>query len=126
MLLSELSPVRLRGSYVFVSVAELPTGVVPVVTVAEDEGLTIVLERDEADRLGLPYAFVAAMITLRVRSALTAVGLTAAVASVLADAGISCNFFAGYFHDHMFVPEASADQALVVLTGLSEDARAPR
>ena len=44
---------------------------------------------------------------------------TAAVAGALAEEGISANVIAAYYHDHIFVPKASADRALAVLTGLS-------
>lgn len=54
-------------------------------------------------------------ITLRVHSALDGIGLTAAVAGALADAGIPCNVIAGAHHDHVFVPEADADRALAAL-----------
>jgi len=82
----------------------VPAGVRPVVTVAEEEGLTLVLSRQDADRTGLADDYVAGWITLRVHSALESVGLTAAVAEALARVGISCNVVAGFHHDHLFVP----------------------
>jgi hypothetical protein len=48
-----------------------------------------------------------ACLTLRVHSALDGVGLTAAVASALAEIGIPCNMVAAFHHDHAFVPEAT-------------------
>jgi hypothetical protein len=63
------------------------------------------------------------MITLRVRSALDAVGLTAAVSTELAANGISCNIVAGYYHDHLFVPEDDADYAVALLRELSARSR---
>ena len=45
-----------------------------------------------------------AWITLGVESPLTAVGLTAAVSTALAEAGIACNVVAAMRHDHVFVP----------------------
>lgn len=65
---------------------------------------------------------MAGWITLRVHSALDAVGLTAAVARELADAGLSCNVVAGFHHDHLFVEQARADEALAVLHRLAERA----
>ena len=79
----------------------------------------MVVEKDVADGAGLEYDFVAAMITLRVRSRLDAVGLTAVVSSLLAKSGISCNVMAGYFHDHLFVPVERAEEALDLLRRLS-------
>lgn len=90
----------------------------PVVTVREPEGTTLVLPRAQADEAGLPYEYVAAWITLRVHSALDTVGLSAAVSTALADAGLSCNIVAGYHHDHLFVPAEHAQHALRVLREL--------
>ncbi|GAA2385053.1 hypothetical protein Cme02nite_65500 [Catellatospora methionotrophica] len=123
-LLHGLQPQRHPYEYVFTTVTGVvPPGVHPVVMVAEPEGTTLVVMRAEADAAGLPYDFVASWITLRVHSALDAVGLTAAVSTALADVGISCNVVAGYFHDHLFVGCADADQAMAVLTGLSTATR---
>ena len=51
-----------------------------------------------------------------------AVGLTAAVAAALAEAGISANVVAAYYHDHIFVSKVSAERALAVLEALSTSA----
>ncbi len=69
--------------------------------------------------LGLEFTFVCAWITLKVNSALEAVGLTAAFSSALGDAGISCNVIAAYHHDHIFVPLQEAQKALEVLEHLA-------
>ena len=79
----------------------------------------MILERQQAERLGLGFDYVAAWITLTVHSALDAVGLTAAFASALGDAGISCNVVAGYYHDHLFVGRADAQRAMDVLHKLA-------
>jgi hypothetical protein len=119
-LLSGMRPELNPGRYVFTTVAGgVPSGVTPVVTVAEQEGLTLVARLEEADAAGLAYDYVAGWITLRIHSALEAVGLTAAVARELADAGLSCNVVAGFHHDHLFVPHEQAEQAMAVLEGLA-------
>lgn len=125
-LISGMRPELRSGRFVFVTVPEPPGGVPAapgsanaVAWVREDEGTTLVLDQREAERLGLTYDLVAAMITLRVHSALDAVGLTAAVAGALADAGISCNVLAGYFHDHLFVPVEQGERAMAVLRALA-------
>ncbi|MER7108489.1 ACT domain-containing protein [Streptomyces sp. NPDC000229] len=114
----ELNP----GHFVFVTVdgPAVPPRLHPVVTVAESEGLTLVVPQDEADAASLPYDYVAGWITLRVHSALDAVGLTAAVSRELADAGLSCNVVAGFHHDHLFVEYARAGEALTALRRLAE------
>jgi uncharacterized protein len=112
-LLRGMSPRLDDGAYVFTTiVGPPPADARPVVTVTEAEGTTLVLARAEADRLGLRYDYVAAWITLEAHSALSAVGLTAAVSATLAEAGISCNVVAGYFHDHLFVPYDRAAEAV--------------
>jgi hypothetical protein len=60
-----------------------------------------------------------ARITLQVHSALDGVGLTAAVSTALADAGIACNVVAGFHHDHLFVPWTRGQEALGVLVELT-------
>ena len=49
-LLATLRPVLRDAELVFVTVPEQPAGTTPVVVVREPEGLTLVLERTEADR----------------------------------------------------------------------------
>jgi len=119
-LLQGLSPRLNDGRYVYTRVhTGVPAGADPIVVVREDEGLTLVLTQEEADRLDLAYEFVAAWITLQVHSALEAVGLTAAVSQVLTEAGISANVVAGYTHDHVFVPLQRADDAMRALATLT-------
>ena len=88
----------------------------------EEEGTTVILRKDVADKLNLEYTFVAAWITLTVHSSLEAVGLTATFSKALAEDGISCNVVAAYHHDHIFVPRKDGEKALRVLTKLSESA----
>jgi uncharacterized protein len=103
--------------YVFAA-GEPPPGVSPFAVIREDEGVTLILTRADADRVGLAYDYVAARITLRVGSALTDVGLTALFSRTLADAGISCNVIAGLAHDHLFVGWDQAARALALLREL--------
>ena len=83
----------------------------PIGLFQETEGLTLIVEGG-----GGPFF---SMITLGIHSSLEAVGLTAAVSNALADAGISANMVAAYFHDHVFVAEADADAALAALEALA-------
>jgi uncharacterized protein len=96
----------------------VPDGVNPITTVCEDEALTLVLSQQEADRHGLAYEAPQAWITLRVHSALAAVGMTAAVSAALTQAGISCNVVAAFHHDHIFVPLQRGPEARQVLAAL--------
>lgn len=90
----------------------------PFVTVAEAEGLTLVIPELQAQAAGLEVLFRAAWITLTVHSDLHAVGLTAAFATALGRAGISCNVVAGAYHDHLFVPVERAQDAMAALRTL--------
>lgn len=91
----------------------------------ETEGTTLVLPRAAADAAELDHTFACRRIELRVHSALEAVGLTAAVSTALAGAGIPANVVAAYHHDHVLVPEADADHALDVLRRLARAAGGP-
>lgn len=120
-----MEPVLNPGAYAF---ATLPAGtsVHPsrvISSIREPEGMSVVMELDVAREEGITPLFVCAWITLTVHSDLQAVGLTAAFAGALGNAGISCNVVAGAFHDHIFVPEHQAEQAMTVLRGLQQGAQ---
>ena len=87
--------------------------------VEEPEGTTYVVTVADAVEVGAAVEFVAVWLTLTVWSSLESVGLTAAIASSLADSGVPCNVIAGYHHDHLLVPAEQADVALRVLRKLS-------
>ena len=122
-LLATMSPVLFPQTYVYCTVAyrDVPRyqALEPLATYREDEGLTLVLARSDADEAGLDYGPLLRRITLNVHSALEAVGLTAAVSAALTREGISANVIAAYYHDHIFVPEADAERALAALRALT-------
>ena len=123
-LLRSMSPELNDGDYVFCTCkdGQVPHGCEIIGSFREREGLTLILERSQAEQAGLAFDYVAAWITLNVHSALQAVGLTAAFATALGQAGISCNVIAGYYHDHLFVGLADAERALSVLRQLAANA----
>ncbi|MAK63478.1 MAG: hypothetical protein CMF75_01860 [Maricaulis sp.] len=96
-----------------------PSGLSPLMTCRETEGLTLVLTEDEARSVGLAARFPCRLITLTVPSDLEAVGFIAAIAPALADQGISCNVVAGFHHDHLLVPAERAQDAMAALDALS-------
>ena len=118
-----LAPTLHPETYVYCSFPDfrLPPGLEPICTFREAEGLTAIVEEAAADRIEVPHVFRARMITLTVHSSLEAIGLLASVATSLATAGIPCNAVAAYHHDHLFVPNELADQALSVLHGIATD-----
>ena len=92
--------------------------VAPFATVAEAEGLTVIADLAEMKALGMqsdPWA----RISLTIHSDLSAVGLTAAFATALANAGMSANVVAGLHHDHIFVPWDRRDDAMAALRKLA-------
>jgi hypothetical protein len=123
-LLHSMNPVLNRGVYAFVALSggSMPDRAEPIATFRENEGLTLILEEQQAKDAGLAVLFRTAWITLTVHSDLQAVGLTAAVATALAEAGISCNVVAAAYHDHLFVPVESASRAITVLQALQDRA----
>ncbi len=92
----------------------------------EAEGVSLILPRETAEKLGFPDGLSMRRIVLTVHSALDAVGLTAAVASALAAEDIPCNVVAAFHHDHVFVPAGSAERALAILIELEAAAKARR
>lgn len=88
--------------------------------VSEREGITYVVPEAFAMAQGEQPGFVAAWLSLRVHSALNAVGVTAAVSGVLAGRGIACNVIAGFHHDHLLVPAARRDDAIAAIRSLRE------
>jgi hypothetical protein len=113
-----------EGEYVYASTSDTssPLRELALATVTENEGLTCVLRRADADAHGVKYDFVAAWLTLRVHSALEAVGLTAAFSRALTRHGIPCNVLAGFYHDHLLVPADRCDEALAALHSLRGEA----
>jgi len=125
-LLRSLDPVLRDGTYVFCSVSgEASVSVTggAIGMFLEDEGRTLILPVEIADEAGLQYESTFRMITLRVLSSLEAVGLTAAVATALAEERIAANVVAAYHHDHVFVPSERAEDAVSALRTLQERAR---
>jgi hypothetical protein len=122
-LLQNMKPEMHDGVFVFCSIPadqEIPAALKPVHMFREREGTTLVLQREEAGSAGLSCQFASRLITLTVHSSLEAVGFLAAITGRLAEAGISVNAVSAYYHDHLFVPEHRADEALRLLRNMSK------
>jgi hypothetical protein len=61
------------------------------------------------------------MVTLNVHSALEAVGFLARITARLAGLGMGVNPVSAFFHDHLFVPEARAAEALEALRAMARE-----
>ena len=120
VLLKTMMPVHNTGDFVFCTVPEISAINIQDVLLLfkEHEGITIVIQKEVADKLQLNYSFIASWITLTVHSSLEAVGLTAAFSQALSNAGISCNVVAAYYHDHIFVDKKDTEKAMQVLKEL--------
>lgn len=117
-LLQSMSPELQAGEFVFCTVKNSLSEVVslqPIATFMEQEGLTVIVEKQQAEQANLKFDGVFKLITLTVHSSLDAVGLTAAVATKLAEHGISANVVAAFYHDHIFVQTDKAEQAMTAL-----------
>lgn len=120
ILIKNMNPVLKPGEFVFVNGGVPPSEA--FASVIEDEGLSLVVLKEVADRFNASYDLVARWITLTVNSSLEAVGLTAAFSSALAERGISCNVIAGLKHDHILVPKKDALSAMEALKELAQEA----
>jgi hypothetical protein len=123
-LLRALRVTKRPGAWCMVSGVELPGDVEVQASIVEGEGTTSVISVLDATRLGITPGFVMAWLTLDVNSALDAVGLTAVVATALANSGLSCNVIAALHHDHLLVSFDEQDRAIEVLQSLAERANA--
>lgn len=124
-MIAGMKPELVTGRFVFRSYPDAPPPRVLAKAIGsflEAEGLSLILPADADSGQPEAPALIMRQITLNVFSALEGVGLTAAVAVGLADAGIACNMVAAFHHDHVFVPEAQAEAALKVLRELSQKA----
>ncbi|PTB91337.1 hypothetical protein C9974_15890 [Marinobacter sp. B9-2] len=124
-LIKQLSPTQDSTTYVYCTVPKAKYGELehlkPIVSIAELEGLTLVIPLDEAKTEGLDYYRVFRRITLEGHSSLEALGLTSVVTSLLAERGITTNVIAGFYHDHMFVPSDRIDEAMRALKELASN-----
>ena len=119
-LLKNMKPVLNSGEYVFCTVSNNEKIDLSKVlgSFKEKEVTTLIITKEYADLMGLSYNSIMSWISLEVHSSLEAVGLTAAFSKVLADANISCNVVAGYYHDHIFVLNQDAQRAIDLLKSI--------
>lgn len=127
-LLASMRPKLLPGIFAFATVEHgtaPPPGVDAVMSFREAEGQTLIVRADQAAAAGLATTFRCRMITLDIHSSLQAVGFLAAITARLAAAGMGVNPVSAFYHDHLFVPEDRAQEAMDVLAALSASALPP-
>ena len=117
--LKNLNPVLLEDEYVFCTFLSSIYGdhnkLNPIASFNEKEGLTLVVKKEIAKFNNLEFKGTFKCISLNLISSLTSVGLTALILKALADNEISANIYAGYYHDHIFVPLEKANDAFKLL-----------
>ena len=123
-LLRSLKADLIDGIFVFVTVptGQIPPDLAPRMMFQEAEGTTLVLLKDAAQAADLPYEFPSRMITLNIHSSLDAVGFMARIATALGNEGMGVNPVAGFYHDHLFVPNGREQDALRILSQIAKDA----
>jgi hypothetical protein len=101
-LLRSMAPELNDGEYVFCTVPDISrvAGAEVLGSIREREGLTVILERSQAQASGLDAEYIMAWITLTVH----------------------CNVVAGFYHDHLFVGKDDALKAMATLKALAAGA----
>ena len=121
-LLANVDPVLDERSFVFCTFPDFNSNDIcrlnPIGMFQEKEGVTLIITKQKAIDSHIDYESVYKLISLNVHSSLDAVGLTAAFSAKLAEKNISANVVAAYYHDHIFVPEEKAEQALMAICEL--------
>jgi hypothetical protein len=120
-LLGSMSASLVDGLYVFVTRSDnaLPAGLVPRMIFQEAEGTTLIVLESDAKAHQLDYEFPCRMITLNIHSSLEAVGFIARIATELAKHDMGVNPVAGFYHDHLFVPDGREHDAIAILNNLA-------
>ncbi len=121
-LLASMSPELRDPTFVFITLN--PNVSIPnigaVMQFIESEGTTLIAPIREAKKAGLPYEFPCKMITLNIHSSLEAVGFLAVITTHLAALNMGVNPVSGFYHDHLFIPEDRAKDAMNALAELSK------
>ena len=123
-LIAQMSPSLDDQVWAFVSVGDVSSEYLAehaLATFRETEGTTLIVAWERAEELAV-YSEPMARVTLNIPASLEAVGLTAAVSQALASEAISANVVAGFYHDHIFVPQTAGERAVACLTLLSATA----
>lgn len=119
LMIRGMSPELRPGRWAFVASDDPALVAVALGSFREAEGMSLIVPAEAAEAAGLAVEAVMRQVTLGVPSSLEGVGLTAAVATALAERGIACNMVAALRHDHAFVPEDRAEEAVDALRALA-------
>lgn len=123
-LLRGMDPVLHDGVFTFVTLPAEPEPSLiakALMLFREDEGATLILPAEAAKEAGFAAEFPCRMITLRVHSALEAVGFIAAISARLTALGLGVNPVSAFYHDHLFISAERAEEALAALRELAKE-----
>lgn len=123
VLIRSMEPVLYADVYVFATVDNTfdTDALSPLMTFREQEGITLILKRDQAEAVSLAHEFPCKMITLNIHSSLDAIGFLARITQRLAALQMGVNPVSGFYHDHLFVPADRAEAALGELKLMSAE-----
>lgn len=121
-LLKNMKPEHNSGDYVFCKIEKVENINLNEIEMLfkEKEAFTLILKKENAEKLNLEYSVVMSWITLSVHSSLEAIGLTAAFSNALSEHEISCNVVAAYYHDHIFIDKKDTVRAMEILSSFSK------
>ncbi|MEG0850708.1 ACT domain-containing protein [Flavobacterium plurextorum] len=121
-LLKNMKPEHNLGDYVFCKIEKVENINLNEIEMLfkEKEAFTLILKKENAEKLNLEYSVVMSWITLSVHSSLEAIGLTAAFSNALSEHEISCNVVAAYYHDHIFIDRKDTVRAMEILSSFSK------
>jgi len=122
-----MNPVMSPRIYTFGTLKDLSDlgDITPLCQFIEAEGVSLILDSEDARAVGLRGALDYKMITLSVYSDLEAIGFIATIAQRLAAALIPCNAVSAFFHDHVFVPKDLSEAAMYELHRLMAESVMP-
>ena len=120
-LLKNMKPEHNSGDYVFCKIEKVENINLNEIEMLfkEKEAFTLILKKENAEKLNLEYSVVMSWITLSVHSSLEAIGLTAAFSNALSEHEISCNVVAAYYHDHIFIDKKDTVKVMEILSSFS-------
>jgi hypothetical protein len=123
---ASLAPILQPGTFVYCSMLHnADSGDAMAVARAffiEDQGVSLIIPRTEAVRLGLIFDLTLRQITLFANIPPDVIGVTRAVLRTLEKREIPANVVSAAHSDHIFVPARRADEAVEALRSLQKRA----
>jgi hypothetical protein len=122
-LLRSIEPKLNEGEYVYYTIDEMALrklDISPLLIFTEEEGVTLILEKSQADTNSLNYKETWQLVTLTVHSSLSVIGFIAAITQHLSKYGISTNVISAFYHDHLLVPNGMGEKVFVILRELQQ------